>query len=256
MTPLHYRLGYGVICLVLLFTFLVVLMGCSSGYSEDSTPIPMREKLNLIGAVDCVAAVRQIDCTFPTAGPAGTPLPTATPSNTATPQPTATLVPTATPQPLKMSYYEVASDVVITGDTLGHDITGLSHPVVANKTYVYKVWMEYQSTATTNGIGIGTFFGGTGPIPVINRNCWEVQTIVTAYSTDALALGCNQNLGLGITTGSVSNANVDLYIRGEGVIRVSSAGGDTVFKVAAQTELSAQTITISARSWMIVWEVN
>jgi hypothetical protein len=137
----------------------------------------------------------------------------------------------------------LSADVAIT-DAIANvikDVTGLSFPVNAGKTYYFKAFIEYESSATTNG----SRWAVTGP--TLTR-----LAIESKYSLAATTQTINQGVS-GYDLPAAANATsllVGNTASIEGFITCSANG---VVQIRAAQEVAAATITAKAGS-VLQWQ--
>jgi hypothetical protein len=144
----------------------------------------------------------------------------------------------------------VTSADVVRTDTAWGDVTDLTTPILAGKTYAFFVWLIYLTNATTTGARFGvngpalTYLRLNGVGPLLGS-----PTASATFTTGHAAINAVDTSAIGAqTTGSaVENA------AGFGGTIVPSADG--TFAVRAQSEVAvAAALTIRRGSWCQISE--
>lgn len=137
----------------------------------------------------------------------------------------------------------LASDVS-TSSTTFVDVTGLSFPVLAGRIYSFKFTVDYTSSATTNGFGIGL----NGPAAP-TRLSYETRVNKNATSEDQLNGISTYNTGSASTATPSTNANIGEL---EGFITPSVDG---VVQLRFLSETGGGSVTVRAGSFVTYSEV-
>lgn len=129
------------------------------------------------------------------------------------------------------TYIKLASDFTNNNATLS-DVTGFSFSADGDSTYEVDVFGAYQSTATTNGIGMAV----TGPAGVDVIGMGFVMTSATA-SGGFEQTGSTTSASTGVRA---TNTNSPLHF--QALVKTSSTTGTV--KVQMRSEVNAQTTTL------------
>lgn len=144
--------------------------------------------------------------------------------------------PTAEP----WTYIGLAADFSENTATLT-DIPGWSFPVQGDSIYEVEVLGAYQSTATTNGIGMAV----TGPVDADFIGVGSIMTSATA-SAGFRQTGTDVNASTGVQT---TNTNTPLQF--QAIIKTGSTPGTAT--VQLRSEVNAQTTTLKAGLIRLAW---
>lgn len=144
--------------------------------------------------------------------------------------------PTAEP----WNYIGLAEDFANNNATLT-DIPGWSFPVEGDSTYEVEVFGAYQSTATSNGIGMGL----TGPS---GSDFIALGSILTS----ATSAGGFRQTGSDVSSSTgVQTANANTPLLFKGIIKTSATPGTAT--VQLRSEVNNQTTTLKAGLCRLAW---
>lgn len=141
------------------------------------------------------------------------------------------------------NFYQYAtntSDVSTTATTFSN-ITGLSFPVTANKTYIFEGYIVFQTAATTTGISLSGN-GPASPTLYIMRKTIPISLTATeekmerAYNTSQPSSGVD-----------AANANCLAYLWG-----IINPSADGTFTLQVASEVSGSSVTVKAGS-VLIW---
>lgn len=141
--------------------------------------------------------------------------------------------------------HSVASDQT-SSSTSYADVTGLTASVAANTTYVFEAYIIWQSSGSTEGIGLAVN-GPASPTLLVSHaaanasaNYYQFITVATAYDTGALATS-----GAGAT---------DRAAHVRGVITTGASSGTFAIRYRAETG-GANSATVKTGSTLIMTEL-
>ena len=115
------------------------------------------------------------------------------------------------------------------------NITGLSFPIKSGRRYYFKFFGQYQTAATTTGIGF-TFSG-----PAITRASWRARIRQAANGTDSFYEGDAQALTTVTVSTAVVAANTDYAWEIEGVVQPSADG---TLQLRVRSEVNSSQVTV------------
>jgi len=107
------------------------------------------------------------------------------------------------------------------------DVTGLLFPMLANKDYVFDVWLLFQSSVTTTGIKLAVN-GPASPVAL------GIQTHIPTALT-AITHGCAIAYNSGTASTGVPVINTSYLANITGLIRNGNNAGNLIIRFAAET---------------------
>jgi hypothetical protein len=131
------------------------------------------------------------------------------------------------------------------------DITGLTTTVAANRAIAFKCHLVYQSTGTTNGIGLSqNSTGGTGPgydtLARIQNNANDTGSTDAIFENHHITAD-----GMTVTSGAVNAANTSYYAEVLGFFYAGTSGTAT-WSLRAKSE-GASGATVSVMVFSHCW---
>jgi hypothetical protein len=136
----------------------------------------------------------------------------------------------------------------VSANVVAYGATGMSVPLVANKTYEIRAFGHYRTAATTTGLGLRLNTAATGGF-VLNT----IRHTLTIWNANAPTLVSASALTTGILTTAVTAANTDYTWEIRGLIRIGATGGPLLVEYASEVALSA--VTIQANAYLIAQEI-
>ena len=115
------------------------------------------------------------------------------------------------------------------------DVTGLLFPVLANKDYVFDVWLLFQSSVTTTGIKLAV----NGPAGFVVLG---LQTHIPTTLT-AITHGCAVAYNSGTASAGVPVINTSYLANITGIFRNGATAGNLVIRFAAETTGTVKIMT-------------
>jgi hypothetical protein len=115
------------------------------------------------------------------------------------------------------------------------DITGLAFALTSGRRYYFKFFGQYQTAATTTGIGF-TFSG-----PAVTRTSWRARIRQAANGTDSFYEGDAQALTTVTVSTAVVAANTDYAWEIEGVVQPSADG---TLQLRVRSEVNSSQVTV------------
>jgi hypothetical protein len=107
------------------------------------------------------------------------------------------------------------------------DVTGLSFPILANKDYIFDVWLLFQSSVTTTGIKLAVN-GAASPVAI------GIQTHIPTTLT-AITHGCAVAYNSGMASTGVPVINTSYLANITGILRNGNNAGTLIIRFAAET---------------------
>lgn len=152
-------------------------------------------------------------------------------------------------KPLLLNAYRACSADVVNATTSFADITDLTVPLLANKTYCFEAQLTHVNNASTTGSRFG-YNIGAAPTDARISTIDTVTTSVTASAHSAGSVTARDTAITAQTTGSTSDrlANIVGFI-------IPSADGTFAMRCASEVAVAAG-ITVRKGSWLHIWEAT